>query len=106
MGRDGYFVCKTCKERIYLGYAGYSRWLDCVKDIDEYHNLPDKNKEMRINKNIEKCLTDHKGHEFLLTSSEWTYEDGCDLKMDGYTPYVLVEGYSSYKEIDMDEELK
>lgn len=111
MGRSSTFKCDTCKKLYYLGHGSYSSWLDFVDSIEEFeekakelhqeyksdhynwHNADGKMKEVPdprnwyTNKNVMKCLLEHKGHNFSWESEDWSKdedypEDYEDINLD------------------------
>jgi hypothetical protein len=108
MGRGGEFVCSTCKKAYYLGYNSYTSWLDHAHNIEEYKELPDKDKELLVNLNFEQCLKEHDGHDYFTHSTDWTSVEGKDLVLDdpmlgiGKPPTVLCKDYTDFKKINMD----
>lgn len=103
MGRTSNFCCKTCKKNYYLGYGSYITWLDGVKDIQEFNKLESPYKTFWKNKNLESCLTEHEGHDFLTWSFDWASGRTGELIIEtGYTDTeILVSDFGDYEMIDL-----
>lgn len=111
MGRDAIFYCVTCKVEIYLGYGSYSTWLDGARTVEEFdasaarHPDPDV-ASIPKNRAVRRALAEHAGHEWVGTSSDWSFVKDDTCYMDGgYTPdTVLVSGLDSYASLDYSTE--
>lgn len=108
MGRSSSFICHTCKKNYYLGHGSYSFWLDLSYNLEEFeekakilheefktdrHNWHDKDgkcnppdpRNFYINENVNKCLTEHLGHNFEYDSEDFQYNsDDRDAIIDTY----------------------
>jgi hypothetical protein len=98
VGRDANFSCKTCKKTYVLGYGSYGTFIN-ADTIEEYQALPNDNKDLNKNKNLEWCLTVHHGHDFIQWSGDWAWVDAKGRLMveGGYDDdKVLIEDFWSY----------
>ncbi len=83
MGIDVNFACKTCKLDVYCGYTSYSR----------YDSL------------AEGLIEEHKTHDYLTYSTDWTYIKEGNLMVENhfYGDEVFVEGITSFTHLRLVE---
>ena len=102
MGCSYHFVCKGCKIDFDLGYGSYSTWIR-ANSTEEYEAEKSDHKDLWKNMNLEKCLREHRGHDFVVLCWDWVYRSLGDL---GLVDEIIIYDFDKgYKHVDMFDEV-
>jgi len=103
MGYGISFCCETCKKEYYLGYGSGTNtiWAD---NIIKFENESDQIKKLTRNKNLLKCLKEHRCHKYFQYNNDDLHDYKGQLISDDGNVYI--KDYSKYEYINLEDNTK